>query len=225
MSNAVGDVVSGSDPVLTEVTVAPSQIALKVGETATFEVTAKYDDGSSKVVTSSGNYTADNESVISVTSAGVTAISSGLSGFIVSYYGVRSESVTVTVKSASVTVAVKSASAANNGGNMLIQRNKPASATIDKSFFETVKYTSDSDQVIESGTVFNMSPDGVVAIGMVEANAPFVATVDMQVYEGDNFLPLLASGKVAIKNVDFAVKNYLRNYGIIAVDVTKLTEE
>lgn len=216
MSNAVGDVVSGSDPVLTEVTVAPSQFALKVGETATFEVTAKYDDGSSKVVTSSGNYTADNESVISVTSAGVTAISSGLSGFIVSYYGVRSESVTVTVKSAS---------AANNGGNMLIQRNKPASATIDNSFFETVKYTSDSDQVIESGTVFNMSPDGVVAIGMVEANAPFVATVDMQVYEGDNFLPLLASGKVAIKNVDFAVKNYLRNYGIIAVDVTKLTEE
>lgn len=84
-------------PQLVEISVSPQAVSLTVGQTRQLVVTAKYDDQSTKTVTSEATYTSSNTQVASVSSQGlVTAVAAGQATITVSYEG-KEATVNVTV--------------------------------------------------------------------------------------------------------------------------------
>lgn len=65
-------------PQLTSLTVDPTTVSLTLGETRSLTATGHYDDGSTKNLTASANWTSSDPSVASVNSAGVVTAASTL---------------------------------------------------------------------------------------------------------------------------------------------------
>ncbi|NNG65707.1 S8 family serine peptidase [Caldanaerobacter subterraneus] len=85
-----------TDPILENITVKPSSIEIKVGETAKLTVTAYYSDSATKDVTANAQYNFDSN-IIAVDKGVVKGLRAGNTTIIVSYDG-KSTEVGVTVK-------------------------------------------------------------------------------------------------------------------------------
>ncbi|MCS3917381.1 lactocepin [Caldanaerobacter subterraneus subsp. tengcongensis MB4] len=90
-----------TDPVLENITVQPSSIEIKVGDTAKLTVTAYYSDGTTKDITANAQYTFD-PNIVSVDKGVVKGLKAGQTTITVSYND-KSAEVKVTVKEKEIT--------------------------------------------------------------------------------------------------------------------------
>jgi uncharacterized protein YjdB len=86
------------DPVLTSISVSPSPVNIRKGDTKQLSVTARFSDSSSESITTKATYSSDNPSIATVSSTGlITGKAIGVTTVRVTYSG-KSQSVTVNVR-------------------------------------------------------------------------------------------------------------------------------
>lgn len=167
------EVLAEGDPTpvktLKSIDLSRDNLILAVGENASLNVTAYYDDGSSIDVTSKAQYTSEKIDISSVDGNGViTGISGGTTTILVSYEedGVKlSDTCAVTVKSLSSIAFDKTAKTIAVGSHSEI--------------ILTARYSDGSTKAIANDAIFESDNNSIVSIsdGMFEAKAAGTAKI------------------------------------------------
>lgn len=210
--------VSGTAPVVTSISIAPTAITMSVGGTTQFTATAGYSDGSTKTVTSLATWTSSDKTIASIESSGQTT--PGLAT------GLAPGNVNITANYSGVG-AVTTANVATTTGKLSSLSMSQLAPSIAPGntlqLFDYAEYTNNSAQWVNSTSNWTSSNPSVATIedlgaaspGLVTGVAPGATTITAS-YGGLQYTTTVtvASNAIPIDVMDMtASDNYLHFAG------------
>ncbi len=154
------------DPTLTSVNITPTTPSIQQGSTQQLTATGTYDDGSTKNITGSAQWTSDDTTIATVSAGGglVTGVSAGTAGISASSGGI-SGSTTVTITLANLqSIDVEPSSKSISGSG------------VQQQYTATGHFTAGGDQDVTEAVTWSVSPSTAATISNTTGSKGLLTT-------------------------------------------------